>query len=989
MSYTATPRYGLLKPAPGGDEDLWGGHLNQNADLIDAQVAPVASPTFTGNVTSAGTTTLVGATTAQGTTNLQGDVSVGTPTTQAQLSLLGAAGQVRPLRWLTGTVQRWIAGLTGGESTGNAGSDWALQRNADDGTALGTVLSFSRASGLGSVAADPTAALGIATKQYVDAKAPLASPVFSGDPQVPTAAFGDSDTSAASTSFVQQAVSSAQRRVLYYNGTTTPNVGASTGEEAVYVWQLPAGTFKNVGDIIHTQVQVNCLATTDSKNWRFRVGTNASGIGANTVCAAANLAAVGTTTGFLEFWLMKTGPNTQKSWSHIIAATNNVQTGEGNLTLNEAAVCYVSLTFQNSTTAVPACSNAFGLWQELLPVVSTTGSGSAGLAEAPADGQTYGRQGSTTSWLALTIPGASSTLPVIDGTAAAGVGTTYARADHVHPTDTSRYAASNPSGYVNTAAAAAAAPVQSVAGRTGTVTLSHTDITDWTTASVTSFNTRAGAVTLTTTDITDAGAALSSAVPAASTSTPVAPGAGTVGVSAAYARADHQHPTDAPAASSTAPVMDGTATVGVGTTYARADHVHPSDTTRLALTGGAMSGGLTFGSTAAGTPGDVSRHISLYGTTFGLSITASRINYVVPATNTHVFRSGAADRVAISDGGIVMQAGTDVTLVRDPSTALMAATKQYVDNLAGRNVGRNVLHNAMFTVQQRGTGPFSAVGYTFDRWLLQYSLDTSVSVARTVLGDVDRNGIVDEEATYAAQINYTGNAGAGSYTILSQSIENVRRLAGKTVTVSFWASSPQSRKIGVSFDQAFGTGGSPSASVSGTGQSVTTSSSWARYSMTFALASVNGKTFGTNNDSYTSMLLWCSAGATNATRSGTVGVQVGTTTVWGVQCEIAPAATLLERIDARNDLANCQRFYQTGTIQIYGYQAASTLVAGSNLLPVPMRALPTITPSVVGSGNVTGPTAGALSNVSVNASGTATATGAYTLQMNFTASADL
>jgi len=41
----------------------------------------------------------------------------------------------------------------------------------------------------------------------------------------------------------------------------------------------------------------------------------------------------------------------------------------------------------------------------------------------------------------------SSTTPVMDGTAAIGSGTTWARADHVHPTDTSRYAASNPSGY--------------------------------------------------------------------------------------------------------------------------------------------------------------------------------------------------------------------------------------------------------------------------------------------------------------------------------------------------------------------------------------------------------------------------------------------------------------------------------------------------------------------------------------------------------------
>jgi hypothetical protein len=45
------------------------------------------------------------------------------------------------------------------------------------------------------------------------------------------------------------------------------------------------------------------------------------------------------------------------------------------------------------------------------------------------------------------VPTASSTTPAMDGVAAVGTGTTWARADHVHPTDTSRYAASNPSGY--------------------------------------------------------------------------------------------------------------------------------------------------------------------------------------------------------------------------------------------------------------------------------------------------------------------------------------------------------------------------------------------------------------------------------------------------------------------------------------------------------------------------------------------------------------
>ena len=42
------------------------------------------------------------------------------------------------------------------------------------------------------------------------------------------------------------------------------------------------------------------------------------------------------------------------------------------------------------------------------------------------------------------VPVASDTTPQMDGTAAAGIGTTWARADHVHPTDTSRAPLASP-----------------------------------------------------------------------------------------------------------------------------------------------------------------------------------------------------------------------------------------------------------------------------------------------------------------------------------------------------------------------------------------------------------------------------------------------------------------------------------------------------------------------------------------------------------------
>jgi hypothetical protein len=56
------------------------------------------------------------------------------------------------------------------------------------------------------LAADPAAPMQAVTKQYSDLKAPLVSPVFTGDPKAPTPGVGDNDTSIATTAFVNNAL---------------------------------------------------------------------------------------------------------------------------------------------------------------------------------------------------------------------------------------------------------------------------------------------------------------------------------------------------------------------------------------------------------------------------------------------------------------------------------------------------------------------------------------------------------------------------------------------------------------------------------------------------------------------------------------------------------------------------------------------------------------------------------------------------------------
>jgi hypothetical protein len=216
--------------------------------------------------------------------------------------------------------------------------------------------------------------------------------------------------------------------------------------------------------------------------------------------------------------------------------------------------------------------------------VLVAGSGSVG--QAPADGTTYARNNNAwvhiahtdiTDWtatlapyaLTTSIPGASSSVPIMDGAGLAGTGTTWARADHQHPSDTTKYNASNPAGYQTatqvTAAITAAAYVLPTAS---TAVLGGVKV-DGTTISITG-----GVISS-----MGAGGGISDA-----------PNDATMYArkSQAWAHLTHNDITDWAGSvtqpSTTTPLMDGTAVVGVGTTWARADHIHPSDTSRYPAT---------------------------------------------------------------------------------------------------------------------------------------------------------------------------------------------------------------------------------------------------------------------------------------------------------------------------------------------------------------------------------------------------------------------
>lgn len=323
------------------------------------------------------------------------------------------------------------------------------------------------------------------------------------------------------------------------------------------------------------------------------------------------------------------------------------------------------------------------------------------------------------------------------------------------------------------------------------------------------------------------------------------------------------------------------------------------------------------------------------------------------------------------------------------------ATTSFVSAAVGtalHDIGRNLLHNPLFNVAQRGVGPWTTSAYTLDRWLLLFSGDTGVSVQQIALPDTPRAQIGDEAATYCLQLTTTGNAAAGSYTEMVQCIEGVRRLAGKTITLSFWATgSSGTLKLGLNGFSSYGTGGSPSASASfaAIGTAITLTTTWVRYSATFTVPSANGKTFGTTaGTDFTELQIFLSSGATNNAQAGNIGVQSGTIQLWGVQLEIGSQATPLEKPDPRYDLSNCQRFYQTSAFTSYGAGAAGAAIRVPIPLRVTMRALPTVVPGYTATPGITSPSMAASSADMLTTSGTLSTT-SYGMDGVYTASADL
>lgn len=250
--------------------------------------------------------------------------------------------------------------------------------------------------------------------------------------------------------------------------------------------------------------------------------------------------------------------------------------------------------------------------------------------------------------------------------------------------------------------------------------------------------------------------------------------------------------------------------------------------------------------------------------------------------------------------------------------------------------GKNKIINGNFGIWQRGTsGTLSGTAQLFvtDRFYTQADGTggtVTISQQAFTAGTAPVSGY---EGSFFYRVNCssarTGSTFSGTY----HKIEDVRTLAGQTVTISFWGKAATNVSLNSAIYQNFGSGGSSQVFVGDATLSYTTS--WQRFSYTVTMPSISGKTIGTGSH----LLLGISL-PLNTTY---------TIDIWGVQVEASSTATAFQTATGTlaGELAACQRYYYlhaSGNLKAIGtgfYQTA-TEINGTVQFPVTMRTAPSL-----------------------------------------------
>ncbi|AWH21861.1 hypothetical protein [Stenotrophomonas sp. ZAC14D2_NAIMI4_6] len=228
------------------------------------------------------------------------------------------------------------------------------------------------------------------------------------------------------------------------------------------------------------------------------------------------------------------------------------------------------------------------------------------------------------------------------------------------------------------------------------------------------------------------------------------------------------------------------------------------------------------------------------------------------------------------------------------------ARQQQAESLSARITGRNRLVNGNFDFSQRGNSGIvsSAALYTADRWICSAAggVQCNWGIGSPAVGEIP----------WARRfLGFNIVAGTTSAWV-GQRIENASTFAGGKATVSFWArSGVAGKKVGLLIQQVFGSGGSAIVQVDG--PLLTLGTAFQKFTATFDVPAVAGKTYGANDN-----LLLCFFYSDNRPElfGGQLINQTGLFELAQVQFESGEKATEFDFRPLGYELTLCQRYYE-------------------------------------------------------------------------------
>lgn len=307
--------------------------------------------------------------------------------------------------------------------------------------------------------------------------------------------------------------------------------------------------------------------------------------------------------------------------------------------------------------------------------------------------------------------------------------------------------------------------------------------------------------------------------------------------------------------------------------------------------------------------------------------------------------SAVADRIAlyngttgklIKDGGLLLN---DLVKYNSAQSKTAAEQGQARANIGGGMLAglRNKLINGDYAINQRGFSAALAgatVTYTLDRWVgyFVHASDTlTISQSPIGVADIDLGRSVEG---FSINLTMTGSNGLKQ---LFQRIENVRTLANRRITLSFWVyNSNAAVNINPLIVQDFGGGGSGAVNTAFVPVALA-AGAWTYVAQTVVLPAITGKTIGTNS-SLTVYLL------SDNLSSRTLIFSKASLVEGDATAEADPFSPR----HIQQELALCQRFYQkpVGRWIIYAPSAGAGGSAYATFaLQTKMRAAPSIAKS--------------------------------------------